>query len=473
MGARSRAAAVVITVLTAVTACSSGSSSTRHSTARAKQGSTVPTTVTPSSASGSAATPPSGADWPTYHRSNDRAGAVSGFPTAHSLRPGWKTPLDGAAYGQPIVVGTTVIVATENNTVYGLELGSGRQLWRQHLAPPARRSELPCGNIDPLGITGTPAYDRISDSVFVVTESTGGRHDLVGLDRTRGQVRFTRNLDVTNRNQRAEQQRSALAVANGRVYAAFGGLFGDCGNYVGYVAAVDTRGAGPIQHYEVPTPREGGMWAPSGPAIGPNGDVFVAVGNGERTGGSYDGSDSVVRLTPDLSARTGYFAPTSWGSENAADADLGSTGPLLLPGGLALIAGKAGDVYLLDTERLGGIGGQVDQLTDCTSFGGMAYDAGAAFLPCTSGVLRVDVRGRTLSRGWQSSGSITGSPVVGGGAVWALDTDSGTLHALDQATGRSMVSAEVGPVSRFASPVLVDDKVLIGTNDEVVALLVR
>ena len=31
---------------------------------------------------------------------------------------------------------------------------------------------------------------------------------------------------------------------------------------------------------------------------------------------------------------------------------------------------------------------------------------------------------------WHTSDSITGSPVIGGGCVWALDTSAGVLHAL-------------------------------------------
>ena len=290
------------------------------------------------------------------------------------------------------------------------------------------------------------------------------------LDRLSGQVRFTRNLDVTNRDRLTEQQRSALAVANGRVYVSFGGLFGDCGNYVGYVAAVDTAGARPTEHYEVPTEQRAGIWAPSGPAVDARGDVYVAVGNGLSTGGAYDGSDAVLRSKPDLSERLDYFAPTSWGSENAEDADLGSTGPLLLPNDLLLIAGKAGDIFLLDTKRLGHIGGSVDQIPDCTSFGGMAYHDGAAYLPCTDGCCGSTSMGASSREGGRAPDSITGSPVIGGGAVWTLDTGSGTLHALDEATGKSMVSTNVGRVTRFTSPVLVGNRVLVGTRTDLVAL---
>jgi hypothetical protein len=63
--------------------------------------------------------------------------------------------------------------------------------------------------------------------------------------------------------------------------------------------------------------------------------------------------------------------------------------------------------------------------------------------------------------------------VVGGGAVWTLDQSSGTLDVFDQASGAPITSAPVGPVTRFASPVLVGTRVLVGTTDAVVALTVR
>jgi outer membrane protein assembly factor BamB len=374
-------------------------------------------------------------------------------------------------YGQPIVVGHTVIAATENDTVYGLDLATGGRVWQRHVGSPASGSSLPCGNIDPLGITGTPAYDSVTGLVFVVAETTGGNHDLFALEPATGAVRFSRNLDVTNRNRKAEQERGALAVANGRVYVPFGGLFGDCGNYVGYVASVATSGKGAITHYEVPTAREAGIWAASGPAISASGDVFVSVGNGASTGPPYDGSDSVLRLSPDLARRLDFFAPRDWAAQNAADADLGSTGPLLLPNHLALIAGKAGEVFLLDANHLGGIGGQLAKTTGCTSFGGMAYDGGAAFLPCTDGVLRIDISGHTLVKRWKVS--TNGSPVVGGGAVWSLDQSRGVLDVFDEASGKAITSAPVGPLTHFASPVLVGGRVLVGTTNAVVALAVH
>jgi hypothetical protein len=270
---------------------------------------------------------------------------------------------------------------------------------------------------------------------------------------------------LPGRDRHAEQQRGALAVAGGRVYVPFGGLAGDCGNYVGYVTATPVSGRGSTAHYEVPTRREGGIWAPSGVAVSSNGDVWVAVGNGASTSGRYDGSDSVLRLPADLGRRLDYFAPRSWGQQNAADLDLGSTGPLLVGSGRVLVSGKDGNVYLLDSARLGGIGGQLDSVDGCAGFGGLAYDAArhAAFVPCTSGVLRLDVGSRDLHRRWQAPPSVQGSPVIGGGAVWTLDAANGLLLALSEDTGRALARTAVGQVTRFASPVLTGSLVLVGT----------
>ncbi len=468
---RALPAAALTAVL--VTASCSPVGGTATSSAGVAGPSEPPKGATATAPANPASTGPGALDWPTYHRTLDRAGAVTGLPPVHRLSPAWTATLDGAVYGQPIVVGGLAVAATEGDTVYGLDLTTGAVRWTTHLGTPVPVSDLPCGNIDPLGITGTPAYDVSTGSVFVVAETTGGRHTLVALDVTTGRERWRQSLDVTQHDRLAEQQRGALAVANGRVYVPFGGLFADCGDYVGYVTATPV-GGGTTTSYAIPTSRQGGIWAASGVAVDAGGDVWVAVGNGASTGGAYDGSDSVLRLAPDLSRRLDYFAPTSWGSQNAGDRDLGSTGPVLLDGDRVLVSGKDAEVYLLDAAHLGGIGGELATLTGCAGFGGIAWDAAAqaAFVPCRDGLLRVGVGPATLQRGWKAPANIAGSPVVGHGAVWSVDASAGRLSALDEATGAVVTAADVGITSRFASPVLTGGLVLVPTLAGVSALSV-
>jgi outer membrane protein assembly factor BamB len=75
-------------------------------------------------------------NWPTYHADAARSGLARGLPAAGRLAIGWSRRLDGAVYGQPLVIGNLVIAATENDTVYGLARVSGRVLWKTHVATP-------------------------------------------------------------------------------------------------------------------------------------------------------------------------------------------------------------------------------------------------------------------------------------------------------------------------------------------------
>ena len=426
-----------------------------------------PTTGGPPSTSPSSTTTrePIAVDWPTYHGTNDRSGAA---PTAlrGSLKRAWSMNLDAAMYAQPIVAGGVVLAATENNSVYAIDLATGHLRWRVHLEPPARRSDLPCGNIDPSGITGTPAYDAATRSVFVVTEGTGARHTMRALDVASGHQRWQRNVDVANgRDPLAEQERAALLVAAGHVYVAFGGRDGDCGNYVGYVASVPVSGAGAIAHYAVPTAREAGMWAAAGPVVGPGGDLYVASGNGAEVGGTYDGSDSVIRLSNDLK-RTAFFAPSAWRDDNAQDLDLGSMSPVPV-GNKVVITGKRGTVYLLSAD-LGGIGGELAHLDGCIGFGGAAMRATTVVMPCNGGVRALQVEGIRMRWLWQRDG-VTGSPAIGGDAAYAFD--GGDLVELSLSKGHTLGRIHVGDVTRFATPAPVGPFVLVGTTSGIVAIV--
>ena len=182
-------------------------------------------------------------------------------------------------------------------------------------------------------------------------------------------------------------------------------------------------------------------------------------------------------MSPQLALLDG-FAPTQWASENSEDADLGSMGPVLLPGGSGVIAaGKGGGIYLADVGALGGVGGQRAQLDNCQAYGGAAtapVDSGGAvaYLPCTTGLLQVRVPGPgQLVRGWQAPSQITGSPIVVGTTVWSLQQD-GVLDGLDAATGAVRASLSVGDATRFATPSVSGNALYLPTNHGITAVRV-
>ncbi len=408
-------------------------------------------------------------DWTMFHNDIARTGYQPSTPDPQQLTAAWKQSLDGAVYAEPLVISGHVIVATENDTIYSLDATTGKIQWQKNVGSPVSHGDLPCGDIFPLGITGTPVYDPATKLVFAVAEVTGPKHTLFGLDIQTGAIKLQKDADSPDMDPKAHQQRAALALFKNMVYVAYGGLAGDCSDYIGTVVGLQTNGQGPLLSYRVPTKREGGIWATPGPVIDASGNLYVAVGNGAANGGDWDHSDSVLRLSPILQLEDG-FAPTDWGKQNAQDADLGSMGPVLLSNNQIFADGKAGTGYLLSANKLGGVGGQLQEQKICDAFGGSATTGSVIFLPCTDGLLQLTIGAGTIQSGWQASGDINGSPIIGGHTVYSIG--KGSLHALNSQTGKEIAQADVGDTSRFATPTLSGNFVFVGTMSGISAVTI-
>jgi outer membrane protein assembly factor BamB len=415
-----------------------------------------------------------GAAWPTYGRTAARTGVAAGVAAAAGpggLRISGQAHLAGAVYGQPLLAGNRVIAATENDTIYALNASTGQVSWRTHIGTPVPLAELPCGDIDPLGITGTPVYDPGNGLVYAVAETAGYHHVLVGVSVTSGAITVERDIPAPDGQPRYDQQRPALTLEDGRIYVAFGGLYGDCGPYRGSVVGVPVSGSGAIVSYTVPTAREGAIWGTAGPVAGPDGTLYVSVGNGSVTSTSFDGTDSVTALSPAL-RQVGIFAPVSWHADSQDDLDLGSTEPALLAGGMLLALGKSGTAYLVSSAHLGGVGGQVAQASVCPAYGAAAVQGSTVYEPCEQGgMAAISTAGDKLRVLWRGPASAWGSPVVGGGAVWVTDWNAGTLYELNPATGATRASLSLGTsLPHFASLSMTGSHAYLGTSQGVVAV---
>jgi outer membrane protein assembly factor BamB len=268
-----------------------------------------------------------------------------------------------------------------------------------------------------------------------------------------------------------EQERGAITITGGRVYVPYGGLLGDCGPYKGAVVSSALDGQGDLASYIVPTTREAAIWHPGGPAVDANGDLWVSTGNSESNG-TFDYGNTVVHLSPQLKA-VDYFAPTNWLRLNQGDVDLGSIGPALVGTNRVVASGKQGIAYLLDRAHLGNIGGSIAQIQACdAAFGTAAVLGSAVFVPCTDGLVALGTDVDKLSIGWRRPGA-AGPPIVAGGLVWDL-FGSGTLVALDPATGQQRFSAQLeDPASRFVSPSAVTGRLFVAPKDKVIAFALR
>ena len=329
--ARPRIAAAVIAAATALAACSSGGGSDASPTTRQKRATTTTTAAATTTTGGAATT---GAQWFTYDHDSARTGvAPDGPASAAAVRRLWASAaLDGDVYAQPLVVGDRVIVATANDTVYALNASDGTVAWSTHLGTPVAARSLPCGDVDPVGITGTPVVDLAAGRVYAVGMVQPTRDMLFDLDLASGRLIASTVVDAPGADPTVHNQRAALTLEGNTVYVPYGGRYGDCGNYHGRVVAVPvtSTGLGTAISFLLPTQREGGFWSPPGASVAADGSLFLASGNSSSSG-AFDYGNSVVRLTPDLRLADS-FAPTNWEALNRTDADLGSTSPVLLPG---------------------------------------------------------------------------------------------------------------------------------------------
>ena len=431
--------------------------------------------ASPSASAKSSATASPGLafDWPEYHQNAARTGVGPGSLALSSPREAWRAAVDGDVYASPLIVAGHVLVATENDTVYSLDLFSGAVVWKQHLGDPVDASTLPCGNIQPLtGITGTPAADVVAGRLYVVAFVRGYHHVLFTLSLVDGSVVAQQIVDPAGSVPSVQQERGALAVWSGHVYIPFGGLYGDCGNYHGYVVAVPVAGTvvgSPTLVYRTPVAREAGIWNPAGVTVSPSGSVYVVTGNGSSTS-SFAYSNSVIELTPDLQVLS-FFAPSNWQALDASDADLGSVGATLLSSvGVVVAIGKDGVAYLLKADQLGGVGGQIARLPVCAgAWGGTAWSGQRLWVPCSDGLVALDVTETSISVAWKAPHPRMGSAIVAAGAVWAIEPDSGRLYALDLTSGAVLYDLGLGAARHFSTPAATEGYVVAPAGAEIVA----
>ena len=318
----------------------------------------------------------------TYHGALNRSGLYEapGLTWAKAatvqLDAGFNASVDGAVYAQPLYWvppsgggAARIIVATENNFVYAVNAATGAQIWRTRLGKPVPLSALPCGNIDPMGVTGTPTIDPTTGIVYLeayVDTPTGGpRHKVFGLSLATGAVAPGWPVDVATGlaalngtfNNGPQGQRSALTLVNGMLYVPYAGHDGDCGTYNGMVVGFNLAKPAVFGFWSTET-TGGGSWGQSGVAFDGT-SMFVTTGNAFGSSTSWGGSEAVIRLSSKLANPTqdaDYFAPTNWHTLDQQDLDLGGTSaiPINTPVTARVLAlGKDGNAYLLNRENLG------------------------------------------------------------------------------------------------------------------------
>ena len=425
--------------------------------------------------------PAGSSSWTVYHDDPAGRGVAAGVGSVDTSARVWTSPtLDGQLFGEPLVFGDRVYVATQDDTVYALSAATGAIAWSQRLGIPVPAERLPCSNINPIvGVTGTPVIDRARHEIFLVADvlkDGSPAHMLVGLNTSSGQVELSQDVDPPGQPPANGLQRTGLTLYDGHVFFGFGGNAEDCGFYRGRLASVPESGGTP-RFFTVearPGDMHGAIWmGGAAPAVDSHGDLWVATGNGSVSSDqhTFDGSDAILEISPSLHLLQ-YFAPANWREDNSNDLDM-TTEPVLLSDGQVILAGKSQVVYLLNGRHLGGVGGQQAKLTPVCSTnidGGSAHIGTTVYLPCLSGIIAVKAtRSPPALHVLWDSGTGGGPPILAGGLVWTIG-QNGMLYGLDPATGKIRQKAVIGmPANHFPTPGIGAGLMLVTSAKNVVA----
>jgi hypothetical protein len=441
----------------------------------------------------------------------------------------------GPTYAQPLYLagsGATpdlVIVATEQNHVYAFDASKGGPaVWDKTLGTPLPKSALAtlrqgCGNIDPLGVTGTPVIDAATRTIYLdaMLAGTGGtaQHQVFALDADTGAVKPGWPVDLnraavsgsTTFSSLAQNQRGALTLLDGKVFVPFGGHVGDCGVYHGWIVGVSATDPAQVSAWAARA-IAGGVWAPSGVASDGK-SLFFATGNTEMQSNDFsppstwqDG-ETIFRLPPSLvfsGQDADHFTPKNWATLDDNDTDIGGTGPIVLdipgatPSALLIGLGKDGNAYLLDRGNLGGIS---DPLVLASVATGYIINAATAYTTPQGAYVAFKGTGRgcpsgqsgglaaikisagsppTISVAWCGGPNTQGSPAASAtdaqgtdAVVWIVSSDN-KLWALEGDTGKAIFSGgtssdAMSSVQKYETPIVANGRVFVAANNQVFA----
>jgi hypothetical protein len=458
--------------------------------------------------------------------------------------------VDGPVYAQPLFIPSVDIpgkgkhdvlfVATEHDSVYAFDAirPGDPPLWQASLLAKARGSvpvsedDAQCPFIRPeVGITSTPVIDVKTGTLYVLAR-TKSRH-AVGSDEyfqhlhalaiTTGVEKFGGpklvSASVPGKGAGSvngqvafdplrENPRAALLLASETLYLTWASSC-DVDPYHGWVMAYDPQSLAQRAVLNVtPDGSEGGIWASdTGPAADSDGNIYLPTGNGTFDAGSggRDYGDSVLKLALEgsrLEIRD-YFAPHDQERISSADADVGSSGPLLLPDQpgphphLLLQPTKDSTIYVIDRDKMGKFQRDNDALVEMIrmpggGYGAMAYWNGHAFFAASDDYLR----DYTIRNGQLTLSASSGRKFANPGAtpsvsadgkknaiVWAIatktwngpDNKPAVLYAfdathIDQPVYTSEQNSQrdrAAIATRFVIPLVVNGRVYFGARGEV------
>ena len=119
------------------------------------------------------------------------------------------------------------------------------------------------------------------------------------------------------------------------------------------------------------------------------------------------------------------------------------------------------------------MGGQLTSRKVCSgAWGGTASSGSDVYVPCADGLFALSVTSTSIDIKWFTGSPLVASPIISAGAVWAIDTSSATLFALEPATGHVLFKTALGAAQRFSTPAATDGFVVAPAGANVVGVSV-
>jgi hypothetical protein len=434
----------------------------------------------------------SASDWPRFGVTSSRPNAAgSSGITAASVRHLHRQAvrLDGTVDSSPIYLHGVVVGGRKHDvfvvtTTYGktlaIDAARGKVLWR--FVPRGIAAWSGSAQIT----TATPVADP--SRRFVYTASPDGMIHKLSLANGREAPGWPVRVTLLPTR---EKIASALNFSRGLVLVSTGGYYGDTPPYQGHVVTISAA-TGHIVHVFnslcsdrqqliVPSScsaSDSAIWGRAGVVVEPgSGNLLVATGNGPWNGRTNWG-DSVLELSPDAGRLLQAYTPQNQAHLEAADIDLGSTSPAILPaapGGrrLAVQGGKDGLLRLLDLDRLNGrnttpgsTGGELQTIdapgkTDVFTAPAVWRGGGRTwvFVATNAGTGAYALAGERLQRVWENGRPGT-SPVVAGGLVYVYDPTGGGLNVYRPGSARPIATLPAG-AGHWNSPIVADGRIAL------------
>jgi outer membrane protein assembly factor BamB len=401
----------------------------------------------------------------TQHSDNLRDGLNAGETTLTQANVNesqfgrlFKVAVDDQVFAQPLVIsgvsiggGThgVVYVATANNSVYAFDASNGTRYWQVNLGTAfvVDDAGITCPDtLDSAGIMSTPVIDPAHNTLYVVAKtyvSGAASHSLHALNLSTGAEQPGSPVQVAAKgfNSGPAVQRTGLLLANGNVYFSFAGHC-DQGSYKGITVAYQTGTLTQVGvHDASPSDNGAGIWqGGNGAAADAAGSIYWVTGNGTWDGAT-NFSETIIKANPTL-AMLDWHTPTNAKTLDEEDADLTSSGPLLISGTTLLVTGgKDGYLRLINTGNMGHLGDNTavqNWQANTTHIHSLAYFNSNLYEWGQGGYLKVfGFNGKTFSTTPSYTGSIAALGHPGGSlSISANGTSNGILWAATNSQGQ-------------------------------------